>query len=297
MKRIAFLGPEGTVSQESSLCFLGDREYEYIGYPQMYDVFTATVNGETDFSVIPIENAIDGSVSLHVDLLVNEFNLPILAEWVYPSIQNLIGYKQDLRPESGSPYSGIKKIYSIPVATSQCYKFLRGNIPGVVSEGVSSTARGVQIVKERGETEGPDGFAAIGTRLAAKLHGLDILAANITDHQNNYTRFVLVGNETPSLRPSGQMKTTLVVTLPEDFPGALHQVLSAFAWRRINLSKIESRPTKLKLGSYYFYIDVEGSLDSVLMPAAIAEIEALGCQVRTLGSYPCFDYETIKSEA
>ncbi|RAV21955.1 prephenate dehydratase [Paenibacillus contaminans] len=298
MKRIAFLGPEGTVSQESSLCFLGDKEYEFVSYPQMYDVFTATVNGETDFSVIPIENAIDGSVSLHVDLLVNEFSLPILAEWVYPSIQNLIGYKQDLLPEStGNPYAGISKIYSIPVATSQCYKFLRANIPGVQSEGVSSTAKGVQIVKERGESEGPGGFAAIGTRLAAKLHGLDILAENITDHQNNYTRFVLVGSQTPALRPSDKLKTTIVVTLPEDFPGALHQVLSAFAWRRINLSKIESRPTKLKLGSYYFYIDVEGSLDSVLLPAAIAEIEALGCQVRALGSYPCYDYDTIKAEA
>lgn len=297
MKRIAFLGPEGTVSQESSLCFLGGEHYEFVSYKQMFDVFTATANGDTDFSVIPIENAIDGSVSLHVDLLVNEFQLPIHAEWVYPSIQNLIGYKQDLLPEeSGNRYAGIRKIFSIPVATSQCYSFLRANLPGVETEGVSSTARGVQIVKERGESEGPTGLAAIGTRLAAKLHGLDLLAENITDHQNNYTRFVLVGNQTPELPASESMKTTIVVTLPEDFPGALHQVLSAFAWRRINLSKIESRPTKLKLGSYYFYIDIEGSLDSVLLPAAIAEIQALGCQVRTLGSYPCYSYETIKAE-
>lgn len=104
------------------------------------------------------------------------------------------------------------------------------------------------------------------------------------------TRFLLVGKEASELKPSEDMKTTILVTLPEDFPGALHQVLSAFAWRRINLSKIESKPTKKKLGTYYFYIDIAGSLDSVLLPSAIQEIEAIGCQVRILGCYPSYSY-------
>jgi prephenate dehydratase len=84
-----------------------------------------------------------------------------------------------------------------------------------------------------------------------------------------------------------------LITLPEDYPGALHQVLAAFAWRKINLSKIESRPTKKKLGNYYFYIDIEMALDTVLLPSALEEIEALGCQVRILGSYPSFTYEQL----
>jgi prephenate dehydratase len=91
-------------------------------------------------------------------------------------------------------------------------------------------------------------------------------------------------------------KTTVLVTLPEDYPGALHQVLSAFAWRRINLSKIESRPTKKKLGSYFFYIDIEASLNSVLLPAAIEEIRAIGCQVRIMGTYPSYTSNKENSE-
>ncbi|MNP74665.1 Prephenate dehydratase [compost metagenome] len=90
-----------------------------------------------------------------------------------------------------------------------------------------------------------------------------------------------------------QMKTSIIITLPEDFPGALHQVLSTFAWRKLNLSRIESRPTKKKLGNYYFYIDVLEEVSTILLQAAISEIEALGCQVRVLGSYPCYPYESI----
>lgn len=111
---------------------------------------------------------------------------------------------------------------------------------------------------------------------------MQTLAAGVQDHQNNYTRFVLIGREKPVMKTSAGCKTTILVTLPEDYPGALHQVLSAFAWRRINLSKIESRPTKKKLGNYFFYIDIEASMDSVLLPAALQEIEAIGCQVRIL---------------
>ncbi len=111
---------------------------------------------------------------------------------------------------------------------------------------------------------------------------MTVLKRNVQDHDNNVTKFVLVGENPISLRHPFTMKTTIMITLPEDYPGALHQVLSAFAWRRINLSKIESRPTKKQLGNYYFYIDIEESLDSVLVPNAIQEIEAIGCQVRIL---------------
>lgn len=132
---------------------------------------------------------------------------------------------------------------------------------------------------------------AIGTKLAAQKHGLDIMAERVTDHDNNYTRFVLIGHEPVNIpREPDHVKTSLLVTLPEDAPGALHQVLSAFAWRKLNLTRLESRPTKKRLGSYYFYIDVVETVDSVLLTAAMAEIEALNCQVRVLGSYPCYTY-------
>lgn len=294
MKRISFLGPVGTVSQESARYFLADTPHELVPYKLISDLYEATVSGETDLSIIPIENTIDNSVSLHLDLLVHEVDLPIQAEWVYPSVQNLIGNRSELEQMGGGEgkplLANVKKIYSIPVAIAQCQKFLRSQMPHVEFEHVSSTAEGVKYVMEHPN----EGLAAIGTSLAAQLYELDILAEKITDHQNNFTRFILIGHEPPALKPSDHTKTTLLVTLPEDYPGALHQVLSAFAWRRINLSKIESKPTKKQLGNYYFYIDVDSSMQSVLLPAAIAEIEAIGSQVRILGSYPSYLYESTK---
>lgn len=292
MKRIAFLGPEGTVSQESAAYFFQGESHHFFPYKLISDVFLATVNGETDLSIIPIENTIEGSVRLHMDWLIDEVNLPIQAEWIYPSVQNLIGHAADVTVDGRIDFSKIKKVVSIDVAIAQCRRFLRERLPGVEFEYVSSTAEGVRLVKEHPG----GGLAAIGTKLAAETYGLQVLAPNVTDHQNNYTRFVLIGHEPPKLKPTDTYKTTIVVTIPKDVPGALHQVLSAFAWRRINLSKIESRPTKLQLGSYYFYIDIEGSLDSVLLPAAIAEIEAVGCQVRILGSYPTYPYKKSNLE-
>jgi prephenate dehydratase len=288
MKRIAFLGPEGTVSDESARYFFAGASDELIPYKLIADVFTATAAGETDLSVIPIENTIEGSVSLHMDWLVHEVDLPIQAEWIYPSYQNLIG----LQSSEDIDYNKIKKILSHPVAIAQCRNFLRVHLPHVEFEHVSSTAEGVRLASERPN----EGLAAIGTALAADKYNLNILADGIQDHSNNFTRFIIIGNEPPKLKPSKTLKTSILITLPEDYPGALHQVLSAFAWRKINLSKIESRPTKKKLGNYYFYIDIEQSLNSVLLPSAISEIEAIGCQVRILGSYPSYTYETVNSE-
>lgn len=299
MKKIAFLGPKGTVSEESARYFFKDTgaSYDLVPYKLISDLFMATVSKDTDFSVIPIENTIDSSVTLHLDWLVHEVDLPIQSEWIYPSIQNLIGNREELQLDTADgnrDYSNIKKIVSIPVAIAQCQKFIKEHLPHVEFEHMSSTAEGVKYVMEHpGE-----GVAAIGTSLAAQCYGLDLLAERITDHHNNYTRFILVGHQPLELNKSVPPvpKTTILITLPEDYPGALHQVLSAFAWRKINLSKIESRPTKKKLGNYYFYIDIEHNLDSVLLPAALSEIEAIGCQVRILGSYPSFTYETQNLE-
>jgi prephenate dehydratase len=291
MKTIALL-PAGSVSDEAAKQLFAGEEMSWKHHRMISDVFLSTVNGVSDYSIIPIENTIEGSVSLHMDWLVHEVDLPMQAEWVYPSIQNLIGRRSEFSGESGSgqpDLTRIKKVISHPVAMAQCTQFLREHMPQAETEHVSSTAEAVRIVKDRpGE-----GWTAIGTRIAAATNGLDILAPEVTDHDNNYTRFVLVGSEPYTARRSERVKTSILITLPEDYPGALHQVLSAFAWRRINLSRIESRPTKKKLGNYYFYIEIEMSLDTVLLPAAIQEIEAIGCQIRILGCYPSFTYEQL----
>ncbi|WP_028611810.1 prephenate dehydratase [Paenibacillus harenae] len=290
MKTIAVL-PAGSVSDEAARHLFRGEELNWKHHRLISDVFLSTVNGVSDYSVVPIENTIEGSVSLHMDWLVHEVDLPIQAEWVYPSIQNLIGRSSEVRDASGEiDYSRITKVISHPVAIAQCYQFLRTHLPHAATEHVSSTAEGVRIVQNNPGS----GLAAIGTMTAAANEGLDVIASAITDHDNNYTRFLLVGPEPYTARQSDSPKTSILITLPEDYPGALHQVLAAFAWRKINLSRIESRPTKKRLGNYYFYIDIDMALDTVLLPAAIQEIEAIGCQVRILGSYPSFsDYKQL----
>lgn len=287
MKRISMLGP-GTFSEESAMHFTKHIEADFKPYKLISDVFMSTVNRETDYSVIPIENTIEGSVSLHLDWMVHEVNLPIQAEWVYPIDMNLIGYS---KPEAAAEnsYAHIQKVLSHSVALAQCRHFLREHIPHAEIEVVSSTAECVRLVREMKDPS----VAGIGPLNAAYLHDVPVLARSIQDYQDNVTRFLLLGHEPISLGKSSQQKTTILATLPEDYPGGLHQLLSAFAWRRINLSRIESRPTKRKLGTYYFYIEIEGTIDSVLLTSALQEIEAIGCQVRTLGCYPCYNFPVV----
>ncbi|SDF25140.1 prephenate dehydratase [Fontibacillus panacisegetis] len=297
MKRIALL-PEGSVSHEAVLHLFGDEPVELHHFKQISDVFLATANGKTDYSVIPMENTIEGSVSLHMDWLVHEVDIPMQIEWVYPSMQNLIGKREEFVGSTGDiDYSKIGKVLSHPVAMAQCLQFIRSRMPNAELEHVGSTSEAVELVKKHPD----EGWTAVGTALGAKRHGLDILADKVTDHDNNYTRFALIGPKpfNQQVKISGgrsEAKTSILVTLPENFPGALHQVLSAFAWRKLNLSRIESRPTKKRLGNYYFYMDVLESLDSVLLSSAIKEIEALGCHVRALGSYPSYTFEGTKTE-
>lgn len=280
--------PQGTVSDEAVRYLFRNDKVKFVYCKMIADVFQSTAKGLTDWSVIPIENTIDGSVSLHIDWLLHEVDLPIRAEWVYPSIQNLIGPANELSDENGQwAPTKITKVMSHPVAMAQCLQFIRSKLPHAELETLSSTTEAVRMVKNNPGM----GWAAIGTQLGASDLGLDILEAGVTDHSNNFTRFLLVGNTPYEQEDAPLHKTSILITLPEDYPGALHQVLSAFAWRRINLSKIESRPTKKKLGSYYFYIDIELPLNNILVPGAIAEIEAIGCQVRILGSYPSLPFE------
>ncbi len=279
---------KGSTSDEAVRYLFQGIDFQIDYHRIIADVFLAAANGKTQYSVIPIENTIDGSVGLHTDWLVDEVDLPIQAEWVYPSIQNLIGPRRELSDDNGElAYDRIIKVLSHPVAMAQCLQYLRKYIPHAELEHVGSTAEAVRIVSDNPHR----GWAAIGQISAADDNNLDVLERGVTDHDNNFTRFLLVGSE-PFLNGEPALyKTSILITLPEDYPGALHQVLSAFAWRKINLSRIESRPTKKKLGNYYFLIDIEMSMDTVLLPSAIAEIEAIGCQVRVLGSYPSYRYE------
>lgn len=280
--KIAFLGPRATFTDIAVReLFPNDEGIPYITIP---DCLEAVMKDEVDVCVVPLENALEGSVNITLDYLIHEMKLPIMAEITAPIKQHLL-----VHPQHQDDLGNIEAIYSHSHAIAQCHKFLHHKCKGIPRVSVTSTAAAAKYVRENPQERA----AAIANELAAKEYGLAIAKENIHDFDFNHTRFVVLANkplklDDQPLEVAGN-KTTLMVTLPaDDRSGALHQVLSAFAWRKLNLSKIESRPTKTGLGNYFFIIDIEMSMDEVLIPGAIAELEALGCSVDVLGSYPYF---------
>lgn len=287
--RIGYLGPEGTFTEVAAkTAFPKDNLYTYKTIP---DCMEAVLDGEVDYCVVPIENAIEGSVNITVDYLFHERTLPIVAEVVVPIKQHLM-----VHPQQIDEWENIKNVHSHPQAISQCHHFLKDTLPNAGRIFENSTALAAQWIK--GHPEECSG--AIGTESAAKLYGLTIVKYDVHDYENNHTRFVVLSRENARLEldhtPVLKDKTTMAITLPSNFPGALHQVLSAFVWRQINLSKVESRPTKTGLGNYFFIIDADMKMDDVLIPGAKAELEALGCKVNIIGSYPCYGIEKKVSQ-
>ncbi|MCI3923635.1 prephenate dehydratase [Paenibacillus sp. TRM 82003] len=284
-RNVSVLGPS-TYSEEAAAWLLQGTDWRLESCKSIGDVFESTLAGRTAYSVVPVENTFEGSVSLHIDWLVNEADLRIQAEWVYPIHVNLMGL-----PAFDGDLSRVRKVLSHQVTFAQCKKFLSEHLPEAELEPVASNSEGARLLVERNDPH----TVAIGPATAAARYGLRLLASAIHDHKNNFTRFVLAGREplpafTPGGQPAEAQKTTMLLLPGEDFPGGLHQLLSAFAWRRLNLTKIESRPTKRELGTYYFYVDVAASTDSVLLQGAVEEIRAVGCDVRVLGSYPSYRY-------
>lgn len=276
--KVGYLGPKATFTEIAvRRVFSG---FEHIPFQTIPGCMDAVVEQEVDFAVVPLENALEGSVNITLDYLTQEVDLPIIGEITLPIKQHLM-----VHPSNASDWQQVSKVYSHSHAIAQCHKFLHTQLKGVPFESVSSTAAAAKMVMEAPEAN----IAAIANELAAEEYGLSIVRRNIHDFDYNHTRFVVLAKEQTELKGlsgSAHHKTTLMVTLPSDQAGALHQVLSAFAWRRINLSKIESRPMKTGIGNYFFIIDLEMKLDEVLIPGAMAELEALGCGVKLLGSYP-----------
>jgi prephenate dehydratase len=276
--KVGFLGPIATFTELAvKKVFPG---YGYVPYQTIPDCMDAVVDNQVDLAVVPIENALEGSVNITLDYLTQVVQLPIVGEITIPIKQHLM-----VHPANKENWQEVGNIYSHPHAIAQCHKFLHNQFNGVPYESVSSTAAAAKMVMEQPELKA----AAIANELAAKEYGLHIVKRDIHDFDYNHTRFVVLSEKNldfQAITGSTHYKTTFMITLPSDQAGALHQVLSAFAWRKINLSKIESRPMKTGIGNYFFIIDIEMKLDEVLIPGAIAELEALGFVVKILGSYP-----------
>lgn len=277
--KIGYLGPKGTFTKLAVDWAFGDAETK--GFDTIPECIDAVEKGIIDIGVVPLENAIEGTVHLTIDYLVHQVRLPIVGEVVVPIEQHLL-----LNKSFTGTFADIEEVISHSHAIAQCHQFIHKELPNATIKFANSTGKAAELVAQ---TDKPQ--AAIGNVLAAKEYGLNIAKENIHDYPNNHTRFAVLtrdGKKSVINHTSTGEKTTLLITLPTDNPGALHQVLSAFSWRKMNLSKIESRPTKTGLGDYFFIIDVNQPYDDALFPGAKAELEALGCEVNLLGTYPVY---------
>ncbi|MBK5222047.1 MAG: prephenate dehydratase [Acidimicrobiia bacterium] len=271
---VAYLGPEATFTQQALLTQPDLARLHMVAMPTISDVLAATAGGTVDIGFAPIENAIEGSVTVTLDTLAFESDLVIQREVIIDVSLNLLGTHD-------ATLADIRTVSSYQVATAQCRRFLGEAVPEARVAAANSTAEAARAVAEAGDRT----RAAIGTALAAEVYGLKVLAPEIEDHPGNQTRFVLVSRSgVPA--PTGHDKTTLVVFQRADAPGSLLSILQEFAARAINLSKLESRPTKKGLGDYCFIIDLEGHIDDELIADCIRNLKSKQADVRFLGSYP-----------
>ncbi len=271
-KKIGFLGPWGTYTQEALVKLLPINEEDLVPYTTEADVIKAVERGEVAKGMVPIENSIEGSVRVTLDVLAFEANLFIEKEIVIPINHSLMA-----RP--GVRLEEITTVISHPQSLAQCRGYLSEKLPGVKVEIASSNAGAAKIVSENSGK-----LAAIGPSLAAEIYGLDVLDSSIQDFEDNQTRFVLVGKEPPGR--TGHDKTSIVCFIYEDRPGSLLLILQEFAYRYINLTKISSRPTKKALGDYCFFIDLEGHVDDEVVASVIKCLRCKIREVKILGSYP-----------
>lgn len=272
--KIAYLGPEASFTQLA--CSQIFSKENLIPYSNILDCFQAVNSGEVEKAVVPLENSIEGTVSMTLDYLYKFKNITIEAEMVMPIAHHLLTNAQN---------ENFETIISHPQALAQCFHFLDENYKNYRKKDFSSTAAAAKYVAEHPDEK----VAAISNSYAAKLYNLKIKEKNIHDFEQNHTRFIVI-----SLKPQLALqlshkkigeKTSLLITLPEDHPGGLHQVLSVFAWRKMNLSKIESRTLKTGLGRYFFYINVATEWHPTLYENALQELKSIGAKVRFLGHY------------
>lgn len=267
--RIAFQGEPGAYSEQAVFNYFGDVETRPC---ESFDVvFDSVVSGASEFGLIPIENSLAGSIHQNYDLLLRH-DLHIIGE--YPlRVQHCLIALPGVKKEE------IKKAISHPQALGQCAAYLR-NL-GIKAEPVYDTAGSVKILKESGAKD----TAAIASRRAAEIYGMQILEEGIEDNPENYTRFLAISKE--AVQPEGESKTSIVFTLKNQ-PGALFKALSVFALRDIDLTKIESRPLQGKPWEYLFYIDFIGATHEETVQRALDHLGEYALMLRVLGSYSRF---------
>jgi prephenate dehydratase len=282
--RVGYLGPEGTFSEEALLSSAAPDAVLPIAFATIHEAVTALPRGEVDWSVVPIENSIDGSVSVTLDLLAEEAESVEIAGEVMLRIRHSLIAAREMRLEE------IETVITHPQVPGQCERFLRTELPAARVLTSTSTAEAVRTVAEQGQP----GQAALGTTLAARIYGAKVLREGVEDRDDNETRFLWLGRAGAGagapLRvhgTDGRWKTSVVFWgQGAGRPGWLVRCLDEFARREIDLTKIESRPRPGRMGSYMFFADLAGSTREPRVAEAIAGIAELCEEARVLGSYP-----------
>ena len=270
------MGPQGTYSQEVALRLFGDAA-ALQPYSSIDAAIRAVASGEIAECVVPIENSLEGSVNITLDTLAHEVELLITREIVMPVRHNL------LARETGRK---VNVVLSHPQALAQCRRTLARLHPRAECRPVESTAEAARRV-----AEGESGLAAIGSRSAAALYRLEIIAADIQDTANNCTRFVTLRVQAADSSRAERSKTSVVCQIDGSKPGSLYRILAEFAKRDVNLTKIESRPARTSLGAYLFFLDMEGSADEARVREALTAVEEQSLWFKNLGSYVVVDWE------
>ncbi|MBW4657243.1 MAG: prephenate dehydratase [Drouetiella hepatica Uher 2000/2452] len=276
---IAHLGPAGTYAESAALAYstwlektTGNSSILH-SYASIAQAIRAAAQGETQMAVVPVENSIEGSVTVTLDTLWQLDKLHIQQALILPIAHALLSTAPDL--------GAIEVVYSHPQALAQCQAWLEQYLPAVPLVPTNSTTEALQYLKTNPQA------GAISSQRAAQLYELPILAYPINDHPDNCTRFWVLSLEPPQ---SGS-QTSLAFSLPANTPGALLKPLQIFAQRQINMSRIESRPTKRSLGDYLFFIDLEANLESVMVQSALAELQGCTETIKILGSYDILSIE------
>lgn len=289
--KIGILGPAGTFSEDAAELWLKGRNENLVEmkyYETIFDVSESLLRKEVDYGIVPIENSLEGSVGETLDVLSSENreDIQIVGEVLVPINICLLAqtFKKSL----------IKKVVSHPHALAQCKQFIREQLKGVEVNSVDSTASAAKLASQSEE------IAALASKAAAQKYGLNILEENVQSgtlprkpaspegaYKDSVTRFVVLSASASGIKtaPTGRDKTSVLIYL-KDYPGALYDVLGEFAQRGINLTKIESRPSKRALGDYMFHIDCEGHIEEEKVKETLKGVESKVAMLKILGAYP-----------
>jgi chorismate mutase/prephenate dehydratase len=268
-QKVAYLGPRATFTHMACMQKFGSSA-QYVPVNSIKDVFSEVERGRAHFGVVPIENTTEGVVNHTLDMFIDS-NLLIYGEVLQEVSHHLLSKSGVL--------DDVKKIYSHPHAIAQCRHWLETNLPHVPVSEVASTARAAEICVD------DPSAGAIASELAAQLYGLKVIRSRIEDNMNNFTRFLVLSQKPPER--TGKDKTSLMLSV-KDKVGALYDLLRPFASHGLNMTKIESRPSRRKAWEYIFFVDVEGHMEEERVKKAIEEIKGRCLFMKVLGSYPSY---------